>query len=181
MLEYAQAVLKAEKDPSNSQLKHIPMLLSNQILLNNSSHNYQFYGMGWICTQLPGVVGLQDKNTELFDKEELPVLGPDSCPMMAYYHQGTGIGYYSAIFLFPKTKSTVVVLTNSMLLSDAANWIAQVYMSVLFDFSNITDYIKLAKESHRQKLSHFNELKSTFDKIQWRNPSTLHLLYSYKD
>ncbi|KAK3687877.1 beta-lactamase/transpeptidase-like protein [Podospora appendiculata] len=174
MLKYANAVLQANEDPKSSPLKNIKMLLSNQVPLDNPSHLYRFYGMGWVLTQLPGVVGLQGDNAELFAWDELPILGFGSPPRMAFYHQGAAFGYYSSIFLFPETRSAVVVLTNSIPLNDAADWIAQVYVSALFGFPANADYIKLARESRARKVGNVVKLKSRFDAIRHNGPDDAH-------
>ncbi|KAK3324481.1 penicillin-binding protein [Cercophora scortea] len=174
LLKYANAVLQANEDPESSPLKNIKMLLSNQVPLDNPSHLYRFYGMGWVLTQLPGVVGLQGDNAELFEWDELPILGSGSPPRMAFYHQGAAFGYYSSIFLFPETRSAVVVLTNSSPLNDAADWIAQVYVSALFGFQPGADYVKLARESRARKVGNMAKLKAGLDAIRHGSPDDTH-------
>ncbi|KAK7402981.1 hypothetical protein QQX98_011257 [Neonectria punicea] len=137
-------------------------LLNKQIPFDNSKDDSPFYGFGWIGTQIPGNVGLQGDNAELFTWDELPTLGIDSPPMFTYYHQGAAIGYYSALFTFPATRSAVVVLTNSMPLNDAADWIAQ-----------------LAKEARRRKLSNVASMKSKLEDIKRHHPSTPRDLATY--
>ncbi|KAK4443555.1 beta-lactamase/transpeptidase-like protein [Podospora aff. communis PSN243] len=141
MLTWAKAVLQAESGSRSGPLRNIPTVISNQIPLDHLSHDFRFYGMGWIQTQLPGVVGLQGDNPELFPIQDLPLLGAGGSPMMVYYHQGSAPGYYSALLLFPETESAIVVLTNSIPLNDAADWISQAYhASALFHFPEPADY-----------------------------------------
>jgi hypothetical protein len=179
LLKYCKAILEAERQPHSSPLKNIRVILSNQIPLDNPSRDYRFYGFGWIRTQLPGIVGLQGTNAELFDSEELPLLGKDSPPMMAYYHQGSTYGYYSSIFLFPETASAVVVLTNAIPLNDAADWIAQVYVSALFGFSNPEKYVEFAMESRKRMLGKIADIKTKFDEIRRRHPRRARPLEDY--
>lgn len=181
MLSWSKAVLTAEKEPSGGPLRHVSTIISNQIPLDNPSHDFRFYGMGWIRTQLPGVVGLQGDNPELFAIKELPILGAGAAPMMTYYHQGSAPGYYSALFLFPETESAVVVLTNSIPLNDAADWIAQVYISALFDFPDPADYVGLARESRKRKLDKFDRVLTTFEQIRREHPGEkpVHSLDTY--
>lgn len=179
MLKYAQAVLKAERDPQSSPLKNMGILQSNQVPLDSPPKDSRFYGMGWIRTQLPGVVGLQGDNAELFDSDELPTLGSDSAPVMAYYHQGAALGYYSAIFTIPESQSAVVVLTNSLPLNDAADWIAQVLVSALFGFSNSANYVELARESRRRKLANVAIMKTEFERIKNHHPIVPRPLEAY--
>ena len=179
MLRYCKAVLEAERQPDSSPLRNIRMLLSNQIPLDDPSRDYRFYGLGWIRTQLPGVVGLQGINAELFDVEELPILGMHSPPMMVYYHQGSTYGYYSSVLLFPETQSAIVVLTNSIPLNDAADWIAQVYASALFGFSNPAKYVKWAAESRKRMLGKVTGMKTRFDEIRRHHPPAARPLEDY--
>lgn len=179
LLRYAQAILEAERDPVSSPIKNVQILRSNQVPLDNPSRDCRFYGMGWVGTQLPGVVGLQGDNADLFDWDELPTLGRGSHPMMTYYHQGAGIGYYSALFTFPETQSAVVVLTNSIPLNDAADWIAQVLVSALFGFTDNVDYIHFAQESRRRKLANVAAVYSRFEDIRRHYPGGLRPLKVY--
>ncbi|KAI8626757.1 penicillin-binding protein [Xylariaceae sp. FL1651] len=165
LLHWAKAILRAEKQPTKP-LWQVPTLISNQIPLDNPSRDFRFYGMGWIRTQLPGVVGLQGDNADILEKDELPILGAGAQPMITYYHQGSAPGYYSAIFLFPESESAIVVLTNSMPLNDAADWIAQTYISALFDFPNPADYEGLARESCKRKVEKCDAVLSNMNKMR---------------
>ncbi|KAL7791170.1 penicillin-binding protein [Trichoderma afarasin] len=170
MLKWAKAVLLAETSPSNGPLRNIPVIISNQVPLQEPSHDSHFYGLGWIRTQLPSVVGLQGDNPELLPLKDLPILGAGGSPMMMYYHQGSAMGYYSALFLFPETESAIVVLTNSIPLNDAADWIAQAYTSALFNFPKPANYVALAKASRRSKVTALNSIKSNFDEMRRKHP-----------
>ncbi|KAK1750109.1 beta-lactamase/transpeptidase-like protein [Echria macrotheca] len=172
MLQWGLAILRAESNPDTSPLRHmqISTLVSNQIPLDNPSHDFRFYGMGWIRTQLPGVVGLQGDNPELLELHELPVLGAGGPSMLTYYHQSSAPGYYSAIFLFPETESVVVVMTNSMPLNDAADWIIQAYISALFNFPTTADYVELAERSGKSKLQKSDEVLKRMREIRDNHP-----------
>ncbi|KAI0867606.1 beta-lactamase/transpeptidase-like protein [Hypoxylon argillaceum] len=170
MLKWAKAVLLAETSPSDGPLRNIPAIISNQVPLHRPSHDFHFYGLGWIRTQLPGVVGLQGDNPELLPLKDLPILGAGDSPMMMYYHQGSAMGYYSTLFLFPETESAIVVLTNSIPLNDAADWIAQAYAAALFNFPKPANYVALAKESRRSKVAAVNSIKSKFNGMRRNYP-----------
>lgn len=179
MLKWAKAVLHAEANPSSSSksvLRHIPTIISNQIPLDEPSHAFRFYGMGWARTQLPGVVGLLGDNVDFFPVSELPILGAGAPPMVTYYHQGSAPGYYSSLFLFPETESAVVVLTNSIPLNDAADWLAQAYIAALFDFPSPADYVALAAESRRKKVAAMQRIRPAFDEIRRTHPDDRHRL-----
>ncbi|KAJ5081037.1 beta-lactamase/transpeptidase-like protein [Penicillium angulare] len=170
LLSYSKSVLMAEQSPpAQGPLKNISLLISNQIPLENPSRDNRFYGMGWVRTELPGIVGQQGDNTDLFEIDELPILGFGAPSQMVYYHQGSTIGYYSAILLFPQTQSAVVVLTNSVPFSDAPDWISQAYTAALFDFPSPADYLQLAKEARGRRLAQFDTMLANLD--QRRDPN----------
>ncbi|KAK1827811.1 beta-lactamase/transpeptidase-like protein [Podospora conica] len=168
LLKWSASVLHAPN--STPILRHLPSHLTNQIPLSSPSHAFRFYGLGWSRTQLPGVVGLMGDNVDVFPVSELPILGAGAPPMVTYYHQGSAPGYYSSLFLFPSTSSAVVVLTNSLPLNDAADWLAQAYISALFDFPSPANYVSLAKESCREKIQRMDAIQPTFDEIRRTHP-----------
>lgn len=172
MLKWAKAVLDADANPtpSSSVLRHIPTHITNRIPLDNPSHAFRFYGLGWARTQLPGVVGLLGDNPSLLPATSLPLLGAGAPPMLTYHHQGSAPGYYSSLFLFPATSSAVVVLTNSIPLNDAADWLAQAYIAALFDFPSPADYVALAAESRKKKVAAMARIRPAFDEIRRTHP-----------
>ncbi|KAI5455588.1 beta-lactamase/transpeptidase-like protein, partial [Mariannaea sp. PMI_226] len=148
MLRWSKAILDADKDPQSSPvIRGAATFLSNQVPLDSPSRQFRFYGMGWITTQLPGVMGLQGANAGFLSRRKLPVLGAGAESMVTYYHQGNAPGQFSAVFLFPETDPAVVVLTNSQTHSDAAGWLAQAYIAALFDFPNPANYTAIAVET----------------------------------
>jgi hypothetical protein len=98
---------------------------------------------------------------------------------MVYYHQGASYGYYSAIFVFPHSRSAVVVLTNATPLNDAADWIAQVYISALFGYSDGKEYIALAKKSRRRKVTNVEAMVSGFDDIRQNSTGGMRCATAY--
>ncbi|KAK2592216.1 hypothetical protein QQS21_010068 [Conoideocrella luteorostrata] len=138
--------------------KEASYLFSNHISVLNPSVSERSYGLGWMRTQLPGVVGLIGDNVGLWELAEDPVMGVKEKPMLMIYHHGSTVGYHAFIGLFPDTNSAVVVLANSTDLSDAADWIGRVLIQALFEFDDGHDYVALAKEANRRTLAQFDEL-----------------------
>ncbi|TVY43486.1 Penicillin-binding protein [Lachnellula occidentalis] len=168
MLLWASAII----DTQSSSLKETETILSGQIPMLPPSFRERSYAMGWIRTQLPGVVGLMGDNSMILPIKELPQLGDKSPSILAFYHQGLIVGYYSSIFLFPESQSAIIVLTNSIALCDAAEFIAQAYTQALFDFKDPTDYVDLARKASRRLVSIYEELGKTIE--EQRKPNTLH-------
>ncbi|KAI1453719.1 beta-lactamase/transpeptidase-like protein [Annulohypoxylon moriforme] len=153
--------------PTNSSvIKGLPYILSNHIAIENPSITERSYGLGWVRTQLPGVVGLIGDNADLWDIDDSPILGVKNKPTLMIYHQGSTVGYYSFVALFPKTSSAVVVLTNSIALSDAADWIARTVIQALFDFNDGQDYVALAKEARFRTLAQYKQLDDEIASIR---------------
>jgi hypothetical protein len=73
-------------------------------------------------------------------------------------------------FLFAETESAVVVLTNSVPLNDAADWLAQAYITALFGFPSPADYVSLAWESRRKKVSAMESMRPSSDEIRKAHP-----------
>jgi hypothetical protein len=77
----------------------------------------------------------------------MPIVGEGGPESLVIYHQGSMAGYTSSIFLLPGSNSAVVVLTNSIQLNEAADWVGELLLETLLDSPNPHDYKLLAKES----------------------------------
>lgn len=156
-----------DSNPSHeSALKEIPYIMSNHAAISNPSITERSYGLGWVRTQLPGAVGLIGDNAELWTAQEMPALGSKDQPCFMLYHQGSTIGYYTFLALFPDTDSAVVVLTNSIALSDAADWISRTMIQALFNFNEDHDYVELTKEANERVLDQFQHLTKEIEKMR---------------
>lgn len=160
---------------NNPVLKQIPHIISNHIAMKNPSLLERSYGFGWARAQLPGIVGLLGGNSELWEMSEQPVFGAGNQSRLMIYHQGGGPGYSSFVAIFPETQSAVVVLMNTTAMSDAADWIARLLIEGLFDFTNPTDYVRLAEEAKRRKIERFATLHNRLaeERIQRAPPLPL--------
>lgn len=174
MLKWSKAMLSAAQDTpgtDDSVLKQVPEILSNHIAIKNPSLRERSYGYGWIRTQLPGVVGLVGDNAGLWDMEDSPILGTGDQPLLMIYHQGSTVGYYTFIALFPDSNSAVVVLTNSIAISDAADWIGRVFIQALFDLRDNHDYINLAEEANRRAIKNHEDMINARDELKQKHGS----------
>ncbi|KAM0513578.1 hypothetical protein ACHAPE_007628 [Trichoderma viride] len=172
MLKWSKAMLDAAQSipgTDDSVLKQVPEILSSHIAIKNPSLRERSYGYGWIRTQLPGVVGLVGDNAGLWDLQDSPIVGTPDRPLLMIHHQGSTVGYYTFIALFPDSNSAVVVLTNSIAISDAADWIGRVFIQALFDLRDDNDYVKLAEEGNKshQKLSRYDQRKGRIEAEAW--------------
>ncbi|KAB5560245.1 hypothetical protein GE09DRAFT_83718 [Coniochaeta sp. 2T2.1] len=131
------------------------------------------YGLGWIRTQLPGEVGAMGLNPWL---ARMPVAHHSR---LAIYHQGNLPGATSAVYLFPETRSGVVVLANAYGLSDAPDWISQLIMDTLFETNSTTDYVKLTEDAVREFQRSRSETVRDIDSMRGTSPSGMQALATY--
>lgn len=102
---------------------------------------------------------------DVWPLSEQPLLGDEHHPMQMIYHQGSTVGYYSHLALFPATKSAAIVLTNSIALSDAADWISRTFTQALFDIDT-NDYVKLAMEANKRYIKLFENMATEIDNMR---------------
>lgn len=174
MLKWSKAMLDAAQATPRlgcSVLKQGPQILSSHFAIKNPSLRERSYGYGWIRTQLPGVVGLVGDNAGLWDMEDSPILSTPDQPLLMVYHQGSTVGYYTFIALFPDSNSAVVVLINSIAISDAADWIGRVFIQALFHLQDNNDYVKLAEEGNQRVIKSYQDMINERDELRQKHGS----------
>jgi CubicO group peptidase (beta-lactamase class C family) len=119
------------------------------------------YASGWVRSQLPGKVGDIGVNPGLID--EMPLLAEGIDSRLAFWHQGSLVGDTSFVMLLPETESAVVVLTNSMALNNAADWIGQLLVEKLLDSPIRHDYVHLASLSAKRAVEKYEELTNELE------------------
>ncbi|KAM3478711.1 hypothetical protein MY5147_002100 [Beauveria neobassiana] len=153
----------------------MPLGLSNTTLRPVFDEHIDFAD-AYAALEDASVLGLQGDNADLFQWDELPYISDPRDPsksVLTLYHQGASLGYYSAIYLFPETESGFVVLTNSMPLSDAADWIAQIVAAALHGFETRTDYVELANEARRRKVGNVAAMMAEIETTREEHPGDL--------
>ncbi|KIX09847.1 uncharacterized protein Z518_00928 [Rhinocladiella mackenziei CBS 650.93] len=127
------------------QMKHLwrPLMpLSLQSLREFS------YAAGWIRVQLPAVMG---PPVEIHSKD--PVVGKGLPSRLAVFHQGSIPGYRAYTALLPETNSGVVVLSNSLGLTNHARWIGEMLVETLLGNKvDSSSYVALAKTDARRRV-----------------------------
>ena len=66
---------------------------------------------------------------------------------LVLHRQGSLPAFLSRVYLALESKSAIVLLTNSMARSDAADWLGQLLLETPLDNPNKKDYISVAKSS----------------------------------
>ena len=72
--------------------------------------------------------------------------------------QGSLVGATSFVMLLPESESAVLVVTNTMIPNDAADWIGQLLIETLLDGPIRDDYVHLASKSVDRALMNYEEL-----------------------
>ncbi|KAK5991154.1 Protein flp-like protein [Cladobotryum mycophilum] len=172
ILAWSGAMLNAingKTENEDSVIKQVREIVSNHAAIENPSLRERSYGYGWVRTELPGPVGLIGDNAGLWDIKESPVLGSPDQPLLMIYHQGSTVGYYTFVALFPDSDSAVVVLTNSIAVSDAADWIARVIIKALLNLKDKNNYVKLAKKGNKRAVGNYKEMNQRIAKLRLRH------------
>ena len=114
------------------------------------------YAAGWARSQLPGTFGDLGTNLKLVD--EMPLLADGVQSQLAVWHQGSLVGATPFVMLLPETESAVLVLTNTMAINDAADWIGQTLVGTLLESPSRNDYVALASASVDRAFKKYTEL-----------------------
>ncbi|KAK6526119.1 hypothetical protein TWF281_011156 [Arthrobotrys megalospora] len=152
LLKWAEehlAAIKAKQGPLNldneklSKLKELDTILRKHTPMASSGPQEKSYGLGWALTTLPNSLG--DIGYNKIFVQDMPTVGNDSNSRSIIYHQGSMPGFTSAIFLIPDLEAAIVVLANSLGLTDVPDWVGQLLVNTISDTTQPNDYIDLAK------------------------------------
>ena len=142
-----------------SPLKQISRLMSAHVPMFTTSINEISYGLGWVRVQLPNTMGHIGLNGRLL-QDDMPVVGKGRPDQLVLYHQGTLPGALAVVILVPETESVVVVLSNSLALTDVPDWVSQMVLEQLLDVpsSSRIDFSAYAKKSIASNLGWYDRI-----------------------
>jgi len=131
-------------------LRHISQITSQKFPVTDDTVNENTYGFGWARHMIPSTqLGWLSTNGPQKDD----IIGRESRPRLTLYHGGQVTGYLNSIYLFPETKSAVVVLTNAQSAGDCSDLVAQMLVQSLFDMKPEVDFEMRAKKASISSLS----------------------------
>ncbi|KAF5572545.1 penicillin-binding protein [Fusarium pseudoanthophilum] len=147
-----------------SPLKQLNHIMSAKIPFNQPSQHEASSAFGWGKVQLPGRFGHIGLNPALL--LDMPTIGRGTSSLVLF-HQGSLPGSLTFVALLPETETVIVVLTNSLALNDAADWIGQL---IIEDIVNVpselrTDFIGLAQAAVAKNLKCHSQIVD--DKLYW--------------
>lgn len=130
---------------ATSPFKQVIPITSAHIEIPVSGFENQAYAMGWVKGRLPGPLGFISNNFEKLGAN-VPKIGKNGLSMTTLNHAGSMAGAMTAVTLFPDSKSAIVVLTNTLGLSDSSDTVSQLLTEILFDMPEKHDFIDLTQK-----------------------------------
>ncbi|KAL9631763.1 MAG: hypothetical protein Q9164_005715 [Protoblastenia rupestris] len=138
ILKWSQTSITAYNDKqktgqgysTGSSLKQLSKQMSSLTPFAKPFDSGSSYGTGWVRAQLPTILGAVSCNPSFV--KSMPTAGHGRNEEVIY-HQGSMVDYKFSIFLNPSTLSAILVLTNSIILNDAADWVGQLILEALLD------------------------------------------------
>ncbi len=135
-------------------LKQLAHLWQGMINLPLAMVRENSYACGWLRMQLPAPMGYGS------GPGINPMLGEGLPSRLGLFHEGNIPGFTSFAAVFPETSSAVVVLSNSIALTDSVRLVGQLLIEELFNNTiNATDYTHYAESTAREGASIMSNIK----------------------
>ncbi|CZR42793.1 uncharacterized protein FPRO_10096 [Fusarium proliferatum ET1] len=138
--------------------------MSAKIPFDQPSQHEVSYAFGWGRVQLPGRFGQIGLNPALLP-QGMPTIGRGTSSLVLF-HQGSLPGLLTFVGLLPETETVIVVLTNSLALNDAADWIGQLIIEEIVNVPSElrTDFIGLAEAAVTENLKWYPRVLDELEK-----------------
>lgn len=147
-----------------SPLKQLSHIMSSKIPFDQPSQHEASYAFGWGRVQLPGRFGQIGLNPGLLP-QGMPTIGRGTSSLVLF-HQGSLPGSLTFVGLLPETETVIVVLTNSLALNDAADWIGQLIIEEIVNVPSElrTKFIGLAEAAVTENLKWYPRVVDELEK-----------------
>lgn len=120
------------------------------------------YCMGLYRTRLPGFLSVASPNWTTLGRKRLKPFGtsPELRGLQVYHHAATLPGSFGAMYMVPSSQIAVVVMTNAQPLFDAADFSAQMLLSVLLgeQDSHKYNFLQSAETTRSMTLDMYTQL-----------------------
>lgn len=155
-------ISKGSNSTANSPFKLLNTVLSSQIPIPGSSLLERSYAMGFFRSQIPNVLSASSMNGAYVSP--MPVIAQGSESQIVIHHGGNSAASQNAVLLLPKTKSAIIVLSNTMANGDASNWAASALLEALLDSPEKNDFLSLAEKAAEVSVSKWDDLRKSMEK-----------------
>lgn len=183
--KYYAAFLDAHQDQTTSgktisvgnPFKQVVPITTSHAKITVAGFDNQPYCVGWVKGQIPVPLGIISNNSGKLG-HNVPEIGKDGASITTLNHAGSMAGAMTGVILFPESKSAVIVLTNTLGLTDSADTVSQLLTEILFDLPGQHDFVHLTQKIVDVEL---RSLSSVADKLaEDRTPkTTLRVLQDY--
>lgn len=98
----------------------------------------------------------------------MPVIGKGVPSRLIPFHQGSLPGALAIVMLLPDSNNAIIVLSNSVALTDVPAWVGQLVLEELLDVpeSERVDFLAPAKAAVAENLKWYPELVKELDAAQ---------------
>ncbi|KAJ2900976.1 hypothetical protein MKZ38_002211 [Zalerion maritima] len=120
-------------------LKHVYEIMKTEHSVvashkDESKPNPTAYGFGWVRTHLPARMGLVGYSRGMAKDVPLVVQGgPRGEGKEIFYHQGSFVGGLCAVILVPFLDANILVMSDTLALSDVASYVSQMALEELLE------------------------------------------------
>ena len=171
LLKFYTALLNAYEAQASSgatataslPFKQVIPIISAHIEIPVSGFENQAYAMGWVKGRLPGPLGFISNNFANLGAN-VPEIGKNGLSMTTLNHAGSMAGAMTAVTLFPDSKSAIIVLTNTLGLSDTSDTVSQLLTEILFDMPEKHDFVDLTQKIVDVELKSMSNVAQAFER-----------------
>ena len=166
LLKYYKAFLVAAKhqiehncsSTPGSPFRQAAKMVQNHVDVTSPGPHPQSYGLGWTVTELPSTLGLIGLNTRELGKD-MPIIGRSTkTQSRVWYHNGSLPEAFCSAYLLLDSDAVIVVLSNSLGLTDAPDWVGQLLVESILGETNPHDFVELAKRTRKTHLRQYPRL-----------------------
>lgn len=131
----------------------------------SKSPQEQIYGLGLVLTTLPGTLGAIGTNGGDLGSNT-PVAARFANGNRVWYHNGSMAGGFSSVHVLPDEEIAIVVLSNTLALTDVADFVGQMLIEAVSGEPNPNDYVSPAKQAAETHLKRYPEMRALMAKDQ---------------
>ncbi|KAF4440357.1 putative D-aminoacylase [Fusarium austroafricanum] len=149
---FSEQLYQGSATSGHSTLKQLNHIMSGKIPFDQPSAHEASYAFGWGRVQLLGRLRQIGINPALL-LNGMPLVGKGTSSLVLF-HQGSLSGSLTFVALLPDIEAIIVVLTNSLGLNDAADWIGQLIIEELVGVPSHlkNDFVHLAEAAVAKNL-----------------------------
>ncbi|KAH6989255.1 beta-lactamase/transpeptidase-like protein [Ilyonectria sp. MPI-CAGE-AT-0026] len=145
---------------SENPLRQMSTIMAHRFHVTENTVNENSYALGWARHIIPSShLGWLSTN----GPQQKHIIGKQSRPRMLFYHGGQITGYLNSLYIFPETKSAVVVLTNAQGAGDCSDLVARAIIQELFDLQPSLDFRAMATDICKEQLGAYGKMKSEYE------------------